>query len=75
MKQNTATALIRRNIMILSNALENGLLDTDVENNEQIFLSLTEAKRAWQALLPLVNQGIGLNRPIREDKPTIREVE
>ena len=73
MKQNTATALIRRNIMILSNALETGLLDTDVENTEQVFLSLTDAKRAWQTLLPLVNQAIGLNRPIREDKPTIRE--
>lgn len=72
--ENTSQALIRRNINILAEALESGLLHSRL-GDVQTFMYLTEAKRAWQALLPLVNQAIGQSRPIREDKPTIKEVE
>lgn len=64
----TALALIRRNINVLAEALESGLLHSRI-GDVQTFMYLTEAKRAWQSLLPLVNQAIGQSRPIREDKP------
>lgn len=74
MKESTAQALIRQNIDVLTPALNLGLLESQV-GEIQTFMALTDAKRAWQSLLPIVNQAIAQSRPIREDKPTIKEVE
>lgn len=72
--ENTAEALIRRNINVLAEALESGLLHSRL-GDIRTFMYLTDAKRAWQSLLPLINQGIGQSRPIDESKPTVKEVE
>lgn len=69
----TALTLVRQNINVLAEALESGLLHSRL-GDIQTFMYLSDAKRAWQALLPLVNQAIGQSRPIREDKPE-KEVE